>query len=121
MDTIIEVSKHSPDRGVNLFFSASCCEYAYDYANSASTNFRALTGPSDKHPSPQPLLDQMARYLVTTPSLRISIIRAFSMLAVSDPNGVLLISERTILVPCLTQLLHRESSKVWGIGDDSSE
>lgn len=46
-------------------------------------------------------------------------VRAFCMLATSDPNGVLLISERTVLVPCLVKVLHRESGQIWGISDDN--
>lgn len=37
------------------------------------------------------------------------------MLTVADPGGVVLIAEKSVLVPCLIQLLDREVRKVWGI------
>jgi hypothetical protein len=37
------------------------------------------------------------------------------MLSVSDPNGVLLVAERTPLVASLVLLLHRESGQIWGV------
>jgi hypothetical protein len=72
-------------------------------------------------PEGQILLDNMARSMIGRQDYRhcMLIIRAFCMLATSDPNGVLLISERTVLVPCLVKVLHRESSQIWGIADDN--
>jgi hypothetical protein len=37
------------------------------------------------------------------------------MLSIADPDAVVLISEKSILVPALLLVLQRESTKVWGI------
>ena len=47
-----------------------------------------------------------------------TIIRTFAMLAIATPEAVILIAERSLLVPALILVLQRESTKVWGVHID---
>ncbi|RSH93008.1 hypothetical protein EHS25_008456 [Saitozyma podzolica] len=102
-------------RGVDLFYIAAC----------HAENFRLLIGPSALFgDAEQPVLDRMARYLLDAhptaaphEALRmaITIARAFCMLAIAEFDAVLLIAERSALVPVLVLVLYRESDKIWGV------
>ena len=37
------------------------------------------------------------------------------MLSIATPDAVILVSERSVVVPALIILLQRESTKIWGI------
>ena len=56
-----------------------------------------------------PAKAEQAQYIVT------SIVRALSMLSIADQDAVILIAERTLVVPALILLLARESCKLWGV------
>jgi hypothetical protein len=47
--------------------------------------------------------------------MAITIVRAFCMLAIAEFDAVLLIAERSALVPVLVLVLYRESDKIWGV------
>ena len=47
-----------------------------------------------------------------------TIIRAFAMLSIAMPDAVILVAERSLVVPALILVLHRESTKVWGVHAD---
>lgn len=47
--------------------------------------------------------------------MAITIARAFCMLAIAEFDAVLLIAERSALVPVLVLVVYRESNKIWGV------
>ncbi|WWD17674.1 hypothetical protein CI109_102115 [Kwoniella shandongensis] len=109
-------------RGVELFYSASCL----------SSNFRALTALSETYKQQSlsdqsPSIERVSRYLFTShpacteqESLKMSllIVRGLCMLSISHEDAVILMGQRSILVPALILVLQRESTKIWGIHAD---
>jgi len=47
-----------------------------------------------------------------------TLIRAISMLSIASPEAVILVAERSLVVPALILVLQRESTKVWGVHAD---
>lgn len=45
----------------------------------------------------------------------ISVLSALFMLSQAHPDAVVLMTERSDLIPCLVLLIHRESSRIWGV------
>ncbi len=69
-------------------------------------------------------MDRMSRFLMNghpkvTPEQRFhysrDVLGALAMLARSDENAVVLMSEGSILIPALAVVLHRHSSSLWSI------
>lgn len=69
-------------------------------------------------------MDRMSRFLLNghpkfTPHQRFQytrdVLRALAMLARSDVDAIVLLTEASILVPALIVHLHRQSSLLWGI------
>ncbi|GMK57733.1 hypothetical protein CspeluHIS016_0405670 [Cutaneotrichosporon spelunceum] len=101
-------------RGVDLFVAAAC----------RPEHFRRLVTKSDTASGSMSLMDRMSRFLMNGhpkfyPEERFSyfrdVLRALAMLARSDENAVVLMTEGSILVPALAVILHRHSSALWSI------
>ncbi|WRT64345.1 uncharacterized protein IL334_001277 [Kwoniella shivajii] len=106
-------------RGMELFYVASL----------HASNFRSLITSSETYkvsgmPNESPLIERLSRYLINplnsaseSDSLRISllIIRGLCMLAISHSDAVILMGQRSILVPALIIVLQRESTKLYGV------
>ena len=45
----------------------------------------------------------------------IAILRGLAMMTVADPAAIVLISEKSRIVPSLIQMLNHEVNKVWGL------
>ncbi|KAL7419247.1 hypothetical protein Q5752_006084 [Cryptotrichosporon argae] len=101
-------------------------------AASQKTHFKALTSPVQGETGDVPVIDRTARYLVSMPiastkqpsspglgrichDATLTIIAAFAMLTVVDPDAHILIADRSVLIPALLTLLAREGQKVWGM------
>ncbi|WVW82510.1 hypothetical protein I302_104521 [Kwoniella bestiolae CBS 10118] len=106
-------------RGMELFYVAS----------RQSCNFRSLVIASDKYqvpglPNESPLIERVSRYLINphssaseSDSLQMSLltIRGLCMLSISHPDAVIIMGQKSILVPALIIVLQRESNKLYGI------
>ena len=44
-----------------------------------------------------------------------TMVRAWSMMTVADPDAIVLIAQRSSVVPALTSILRRAVVRVWGI------
>ena len=114
---------------IDLFHMAAMCELQ-DLATDPNANrqgpgnLRPLVSSSELAPDvEQPVIDRLARWLML-PSLTdaiqrhratVKIIRGLMMMSTSDPDAVLLLVERTVLLAALIQLLNREGRRVWGV------
>ncbi|KAL1413020.1 hypothetical protein Q8F55_000769 [Vanrija albida] len=102
-------------RGLGLFVVAACRQ----------DHFRPLlfpvklAGGSDAH-----VIDRVARFLASghkdlaadqSYRVKTDILSALFMLAAHDPDAIVLLTEKSVLVPALLTLLHRESSRIWGV------
>nr|XP_018999630.1 uncharacterized protein I203_07827 [Kwoniella mangroviensis CBS 8507]OCF63091.1 hypothetical protein I203_07827 [Kwoniella mangroviensis CBS 8507] len=113
-------------RGIEVFYVAS----------RQSCHFRSLITASDKYqpgsPNESPLVDRLSRYLISAgesevkglhadeiyyQSLQTSllIVRGLCMLSISHPDAVIIMGQKSILVPALVIVLQRESNKLYGI------
>ncbi|EIW72574.1 hypothetical protein TREMEDRAFT_72810 [Tremella mesenterica DSM 1558] len=87
-------------------------------------NLRPLIATSTKHkPDLQPLIDRLSRWLIS-PTLEnpdeaskwsVKVIRGLTMMAIADPDAVVLLAEKTILIAALILVLGKEGGKVWGV------
>ncbi|CAK9785047.1 hypothetical protein CC85DRAFT_286995 [Cutaneotrichosporon oleaginosum] len=101
-------------RGLDLFIAAAC----------RPDHFRRLITKSDSVSGGINLMDSMSRFLLTghprfSPQQRFrysrDVLGALAMLARSDENAVVLMTEGSILVPALAMFLHRHSASLWAI------
>ncbi|WWC99883.1 hypothetical protein V866_006792 [Kwoniella sp. B9012] len=101
-------------RGIEVFYVAS----------RQSCHFRSLITASDKYqlgsPNESPLVDRLSRYLISASepeSLQTSllIVRGLCMLSISHPDAVIIMGQKSVLVPALVIVLQRESNKLYGI------
>ncbi|WWD09606.1 hypothetical protein V865_007734 [Kwoniella europaea PYCC6329] len=101
-------------RGIEVFYVAS----------RQSSHFRSLITASDQYqsgsPNESPLVDRLSRYLISASepeSLQTSllIVRGLCMLSISHPDAVIIMGQKSVLVPALVIVLQRESNKLYGI------
>ncbi|WVQ61991.1 uncharacterized protein L199_000124 [Kwoniella botswanensis] len=101
-------------RGIEVFYVAS----------RQSCHFRSLITASDKYqlgsPNESPLVDRLSRYLILASepeSLQTSllIVRGLCMLSISHPDAVIIMGQKSVLVPALVIVLQTESNKLYGI------
>ncbi|WVQ97632.1 hypothetical protein IAU59_004746 [Kwoniella sp. CBS 9459] len=105
-------------RGIGLFYTAAC-----------RGNFRPLITSSERHklpgsPDQSPLIERLSRYLIkphpaakahTVLKMNLSICRGLCMLAISHPDAVIIMGQRSILVAALVTVLQRESTTLYGV------
>ncbi|ORX37376.1 hypothetical protein BD324DRAFT_650973 [Kockovaella imperatae] len=93
-------------------------------ASTFSENFRALIEDSRRFSGFSPVLDRCSRLLIDPLpdaserqlyDMYTSLIRALSMMSIADQDAIILIAERTLVVPALIMLLTRETPKLWGV------
>ncbi|BEJ17646.1 hypothetical protein CspHIS471_0610470 [Cutaneotrichosporon sp. HIS471] len=101
-------------RGLDLFVTAAC----------RPEHFRRLVTKSDAASGGIGLMDRMSRFLMNghprfSPEQRFhycrDVLMALAMLARSDENAVVLMTEGSILVPALAVVLYRHCSSLWAI------
>lgn len=89
-------------------------------------HFRALVCPCNG--AQVPVIDQVARFLakglgawpvaISPEEYQRSALVALSALFAlikADPDATLLIADQSVLVPALLMVIHRESSRIWGV------
>ncbi|WVF70270.1 hypothetical protein IAT40_005059 [Kwoniella sp. CBS 6097] len=105
-------------RGIELFYTAAC-----------RANFRPLITSSERHklpgtPDQSPLIERLSRYLINphpaasgeaVHKMNLLISRGLCMLAMSHPDAVILMGQRSILVAALIIVLQREGTILYGV------
>ncbi|OCF41535.1 hypothetical protein I317_04643 [Kwoniella heveanensis CBS 569] len=116
--TSMKQDSFTVQRGIELFYTSAC-----------RGNFRPLITSSEKHrlpgsPDQSPLVERMSRYLINPHlsateeavlKMNLLICRGLCMLAMSHPDAVILMGQRSILVAALVTVLQRESTTLYGI------